>query len=507
VRLSSGEQQILEAAKRQYGGFHLATQWYLRDWDPLGHQYVWHHCPIGNTTTIAGIASGKTSMVSASNTIDCLTYPGFRALNASVTAKQAELAYQMVESWRDGNPRLDKFIKNVVLRPYPIIEFTNSSTFEFRTAGQGAKFIRGSEYDRINYDEPQLDPTDEAIRTLRGRLRGRRPDGSVRMARLDCTGTPSYAPWIRERFYKGWRGSEYATAETLKYFWSLRIETYDNTRLTAEQIKLMETDYPPELIDVELRGLFPDYGLSMFPIKHITACTDASLNDEIDAALHPEEGSVLPGYDCVEWPRVGEIKLEFPFDPRRVYVMAGDPGVDNPPKRNSGVVMVYDVTEPPMKQLAYFHWVPGNGSYHPFMQSYKYANTKYRPVRRGIDATGPQKALDELGFQDFGLVLDNLNFGALKDGMLNALLVDTTNHTYRDPRIQGLIKQMSEYRREDDTPSKHIAQDLIMTKAQISWLARGIPEVAHSTGVPTANHRDRRQRTSVSSRRRSHVGR
>jgi len=508
LRLSSQEQQTLELAKRQYGGFHLATQWYLRDWNPLGYQYVWHHVPVGNTTTVAGIGSGKTSMVAASYCIDCMTYPGFRALNASVTAKQAELAYMMVEGWRDGNPRFDKFIKDVALRPYPIIHFQNSSVFEFRTAGQGAKFIRGFESDRINYDEPQLDPSDEAVRTLRGRLRGRRPDGSVRMARLDCTGTPSYAVWLRERFYKGLRGNDYATPETLKYFWSLRIETYDNVRLTPEQIKLIEADYPPELIDVELRGMFPDYGLSMFPIKHINACIDASLNDELDVALHPESGSPEPGYDCIEWPRVGEIKMEFPLDPRSVYIIAGDPGVDSPPKRNAGVVMVADVTQPPEKQLVYFHWVPGNGSYHPFMQSYKYAVQKYRPIMRGIDATGPQKALDELGFQDFGLVLDNLNFGALKDAMLNALLVDITSHTWRLPRIQGLIQQLSTYRREDDTPSKLIPQDLIMTLAQISWLARSVPAAAHATERPQANTINRRRRTGYhSDRRGSYVGR
>jgi hypothetical protein len=502
MRLSEDEHRLLKAAMRNYGGFHRATEWYFRGWIPLDYQYVWHHVPIGNTTTVAGIASGKTTQVAASNTIDCMTYPGFKALNASVTAKQAELAYTMVMTWADQNPRFEKFIKDVSLRPYPVITFNNGSEYTFRTAGQGAKFIRGFEYDRINYDEPQLDPSDEAVRTLRGRLRGRRPDGSVRMARLDCTGTPSYAVWFRERFYKGLRGSEYATPETLKYFWSMRVETYDNKMLTDEQIKLMEADYPPELIDVELKGMFPDYGLAMFPIRHILACVDASLNDEIDVALHPEKGAIEPGYEMIEWPRVGEIKMEFPMDPRGVYIIAGDPGVDSPPKRNAGVVCVVDITHPPMKKLVYFHWVPGNGSYHPFMQSYKYAVSKYRPVLRGIDATGPQKALDELGFQDFGLMLDNMNFGALKEGMLNSLLVDVTSHTYTFPRIQGLIGQMSTYRREDDTHSKMIPQDILMTLAQISWLARSVPAVAFETDTPTANYRARNKRTVVSSRRR-----
>jgi hypothetical protein len=502
MRLSDNERKLLELAKRNYGGFHKATEWYFRGWIPLDYQYVWHHVPVGNTTTVAGVGSGKTTMVSASYTMDCLTYPGFRALNASVTAKQAELAFAMVQGWMDQNPRFEKFIKDISLRPYPIIHFENNSVFEFRTAGQGAKFIRGFEYDRINYDEPQLDPSDEAVRTLRGRLRGRRPDGSVRMARLDCTGTPSYAVWLRERFYKGLRGSEYATPETLKYFWSLRIETYDNKRLTEEQIQLIEADYPPELIDVELRGMFPDYGLAMFPMRHIQACIDAGLNDEMDVALHPEHGSPAAGYDCIEWPRVGEVKMEFPMDPRGIYLIAGDPGVDSPPKRNAGVVMVADITHFPQKKLAYFHWVPGNGSYHPFMQSYKYAVQKYRPVMRGIDATGPQKALDELGFQDFGLILDNMNFGALKDAMLNALLVDVTSHTWKTPRIQGLIHQMSTYRREDDKPGKLIPQDLLMTMAMLSWLARSVPAVARDDSTPGPNYRVRNARTARSSRRR-----
>jgi hypothetical protein len=136
------------------------------------------------------------------------------------------------------------------------------------------------------------------------------------------------------------------------------------------------------------------------------------------------------------------------------------------------------------------------------MQSYKYANAKYRPVMRGIDATGPQKALDELGFQDFGLMLDNMNFGALKDGMLNALLVDISNHTWKLPRIQGLISQMGNYRREEDTPSKMIPQDTLMTLAMLSWLARGVPAVARDDSRPTANFINRKKRTSVSSRRR-----
>ena len=172
--------------------------------------------------------------------------------------------------------------------------------------------------------------------------------------------------------------------------------------------------------------------------------------------------------------------MEFPIDPRGVYIVAGDPGVDGPPKRNCRRCDGGRCHGAPQKQLVYFHWVPGNGSYHPFMQSYKYAVQKYRPVMRGIDATGPQKALDELGFQDFGLVLDNLNFGALKDAMLNAFLwiLLLTPGDCRGSRDSSSSSPPTAVR--TTRPPKLIPQDLIMTLAQISWLARSVPAGAHT---------------------------
>ena len=61
------------------------------------------HPVIPNVTFIAGIATGKTTAVAASYMIDCITIPYFRALNTSVTAKQAELPFEMVQGWIEGN--------------------------------------------------------------------------------------------------------------------------------------------------------------------------------------------------------------------------------------------------------------------------------------------------------------------------------------------------------------------------------------------------------------------
>lgn len=466
--LTDADRQLLPSALRANGGYRLATQWYCMGFDPLWYQYLFHQCEIPNVTFIAGIAAGKTTSVAASNLIDCLSIPYFRSLNTSVTAKQAELPFEMVNSWIESNKRLEHLIENISLRPYPTITFKNFSEWIFRTAGKDARFIRGLEFDRINYDEAGLDYNGETIKVLRGRLRGVRPDGSHRMGRLDVMTSPTDAPWLEERFNKGWKENSEAD---LRSYLSLRVSTYMNTRLTAEQIRLMEAEYSDEMIDVELGGKFPDYGVSMFPKMHIQACTDQSLNDAAELALRPETGLPKKGWKVEEHPRYGITLYEAPFEASGMYIMAGDPGTDSPPKRNAGVVMAFDITKTPAK-LVYFHWVDGKGSYNPFLSSYKYAIEKYRPVLKGLDVTGTQKAIDELAFENAGISVDGINFSKDKQAMLNSLSMAITNHTLSWPVIKGLTRQLASYSLENE---KKLAQDIVMALAEIAFLERMIP--------------------------------
>lgn len=498
VLLTEADRSILPMATRGAAGFHMATQWYLRGWKPLPYQYAWHHVPQMNTTLIAGIASGKTTIVTASNLIDCMTTPHFIALNTSVTAKQAELAFDMAMGWIDGNPRMEHHIKDIKLRPFPQIFFQNFSRYDFRTAGTDARFIRGSEYDRIGYDEPGLDTVGESVKVLRGRLRGVRPDGSIRMARMDVFGSPTDALWLRERFYRGEKGN---SKSDLKRYISFRIETYDNTYLTNEQIAAMEAEYPPEMIDVELRGFFPDYGFSMFPSGHVNACTDQSLYDGCYLSLHPEDVKtpVKKGYVLDEDPRHGIIRYEVPVKPGHIYVMGGDPGMGNYPARNAPCVIVQDVTDSDNKEVVFFEWLSGKGSYMPFLTSYKYAIRKYDPVLRGLDATGTQRALDELAFENMGIKTDRLNFTTDKTAMLNALSFDVTNHRLRFPPIKGLRQQLGRYTIESDSK---IAQDIVMTMAEISFLARYVPDARTEQYASGPNYRNRKNRSIANRRRR-----
>ena len=87
--------------------------------------------------------------------------------------------------------------------------------------------------------------------------------------------------------------------------------------------------------------------------------------------------------------------------------------------------------------MVYFDWVSGKGSYNPFLYSYKKAMEMYRPVLKGMDTTGPQKAIDELAFENMGLSIDGINFARDKDAMLNSLSMDVVNHAIKWPVIKG----------------------------------------------------------------------
>lgn len=492
--LTEADRQILPGALRKAGGFALATKWYLH-WEPMPKQWAWHQVDKVNTVFLAGIAAGKTAGVAASYLIDCISIPYFKALNTSVTAKQAELPFEMVTPWIEGNPKLEHLVENISLRPFPIITFKNYSEWHFRTAGMDARFIKGFEYDRANFDECGLDLNGAIVKVLRGRLRGERPDGTKRIARLDTTTSPTAALWLKERFYKGWPSD---TTADLEQYISQRMTTWENTHLTPQQIKAMESEYPPDMLDVEMGAQFPDFGMSMFPTGHIEACTDISLYDACYTALNPEDGKSLRGYQLEEDPRHGVTLFEIPVKPGHVYIISGDPGMDSYPKRNAPCVLVADVTHKPY-QMVYFYWGEGKGSYTPFLSHYRYALDKYGPILRGIDATGPQSGLADIAWENQGIEVDKLNFGTDKAGMLNNLSIDVTSHYWSWPPIKGLIRQMNTYIPTED---KKIPQDIVMSLAEISYLARFIPaEDIKNAVVVQANYRDRRNRTNVRPRR------
>lgn len=471
--LSDADKVLLTVGRREYGLFHLLTEWYIGG-VPMPKQYAFHQAWRPNVTWVGSIASGKSWGISASVLADCLTLPYFRALSTSITSVQAEIPFEMVNAWITSDayrPRIEHLIDDIVKRPYPTIKFKNGSSWLFRTVGIQATHIRGLEFDRIVFDEAGYESDESTLTTLRGRLRGERMPGVPRMARLDVATSPTDAPWLRKWF--DW-GNPSSIEPRLRDYLSIRSTIYDNVHITTEQIRLMKAGYSDEMIRVELEGEFPEYGETLFAQRHIREAEDPALNDEMELALRPETGSPLPGYRQDVHPRHGIVYFERPMRHGHIYVQAGDPGMGDVPSRNAGCIMVYDVTTKPY-ELVYFHWVSGRGSYMPFLNSFKYAMEVYAPVLSGLDATGPQAAMDELAFQNFGIEIERINFNRDKDAALNSLSFLLTNHQLKHPFIKGMHIQLSKYVRND----KGLDNDIVVTLAMIAHLAMQSDEPAN----------------------------
>jgi intein/homing endonuclease len=454
-----------------------------------------------------GIVTHNTAGKGRSFLTKILTIPWYRGLNTSISSFQATLMFYDLLPIVESNPRVSRFIKDIRTKPYPKITTIWNSYLSFMTVGYQAQGIRGSEWDEINFDEGGYERAEETLIALRGRLRGKRENGVERLARLSVTTSPTDVPWLRRRWERGVKGSRMEVYDPQQYA-SLRSTLFDNHHIPAWQRDAIIRDLPEEMVQQEIMAEFPDWGDSEFPEKHINACETTALNAYMEHLINPivvqENGEETTGTLCkeavyIELPHVGCTLWELPPQPGHIYVLASDPGTSSPPKRNTAVVLVFDVTAKPYR-LVYFHWVSGNGSYTPWLRSFRYALDKYQCVLRGLDATGPQKALDELVLERDGIHVDSVNFSRDKMGMLNALKMLLQNHDLEFPFIKGLRAQLRSYKSDD----KDLAQDIVAALMVFAYIHKHVPGAHPPTTVVTAATMSRRgQRGTLRQLRRS----
>ena len=231
-----------------------------------------------------------------------------------------------------------------------------------------------------------------------------------------------------------------------------------------------------EIVAAEMGAEWPNYGSAYFPERYVDIAIDQDMYDDCYISLNPEKEGEKPklGYALEEDARIGTTKFSLPYITGNRYIIAGDPGKGNPPHRNAGVVLVADVTQRPYR-MVHLNWVAGNGAIRPWIQAYKNAIDIYQPERKGLDVTGTQEYMDEIAFQEAGISTDGISYSADKYGMLNMLLYDLQYSRWRVPPIAGLVRQTKTYSLEADREDRGLAQDLVTTWSQLSWLIKDIP--------------------------------
>jgi hypothetical protein len=476
-RLTPGDHELFKKASDPSDG--IGLNWFisyyfkgreLREW-----QWYFAHHPAPHKTCIGGTGSGKTVGAGLVYATYAAMTPRFSYMNVAPTAWQALLQYNAILREAADKP-FEKFIYKYVERPFPKIvlrsDYIGESTLEFMSCADDAERLQGTELDAINGDEFGVIVDGTWLMTmLVSRLRGNvpLPQGGFRprLKHLSIiTANYDFAPpWLWERMDRMFRQPD--------KFLSMIVKSQAN--LSEEDIADFKLVIPQDQWGVILEGQKPEGKGENFSIDAISACEDWQINRA--AQYHILEREIpTPGWAYEESGSVGCHHFERPSETRlgRQYLLVGDPGQGNPPNRNAGVVMVWDVTGYPKQpaELVYFKWVFGNQSYNPFLVAYEYCWNKYRPVEALIDSTGTQKLWDEQVLLDRGIWTTGMDFSGQKKGMLVAAMQQVQRHLFRWPYIQGLRSQLLNYTLLEDTESKKLPQDIVATILMTSFYLR-----------------------------------
>jgi hypothetical protein len=463
-QLTPGDREIFKKAANPSDG--VGVNWFtsyyfggreLRPW-----QWTLHHCKQSQISVIGGTGSGKTVGAGLSYATWAATTPRFSFMNLAPTGWQSKLMYEAIIREASDRP-FERFIYKAIERPYPVIilknDYIGESTMSFMSADQSAERIQGWEGDAMNLDEAGvLVDAMWLMIMMVTRLRGNVPIPSGgfrdRLKRMSViTANYDFAPpWLWERMDRGLTDPD--------NFLSMQVKSSAN--LSVDDIEAYKLIIPEDQWAQMLEGKKPEGAGEHFTADSVKACEDWEMNRW--AQYHLLEKAIpTPGWQVEETMGAGCVHWERPPERDRVYMLVGDPGQGNPPHRNAGVIMVWDVTDFPKNPatLVCFKWIYGNGSYDPFKLFYKYCYDTYRPVQALVDSTGTQKLWDEQIFLNMGLWVEGMDFSGNKMGMLVAAQQMVQRQLFRWPFIQGLRTQLARYNILEDTPTKKLPQDIV----------------------------------------------
>lgn len=427
------------------------------------------HGPESQAIIIGGVGSGKTlNMVLAAGYYCCML-PNFRYLGTAPISWQADLSYReflsfvLDQSNQDVRQRrIMRWIQNVRLRPYPMIEFVNGSSMEFKSLDKDASSIMTWSGDMAVVDqaEDQSIDLEQVLGNLGTRLRGQ-IDGRARLGKLVIMANSAYNPTLWE-IYDAFDADPHQLAMTLT--------SYDNPYLTGKQLESMERTFRDK--DEQARLMRSERPLPKgkeftqeLIVRSQSEWLDAYMQEGIDSG---DNNFVLEDSSSA-----GIVKWMLPPQKSHLYIMAGDPGQANPPYRNSPAILVFDVTQFPKEPatLAAFVWPYGYGSYWPFINAMDTLYELYHPYMAAFDATGIQRAFDELGVLDETKMWLPLDMSGLKMHMVLCLKVLMGKGAIQIPKkLYSIWNQLLMW----CMPDKQLRQDVASAMFMIGYLLNQI---------------------------------
>ena len=431
-------------------------------------QVEFFHSTQPEVTIIGGFGCGKTLALVAYFLVKAATLYDYRALVLTPRGRQSSDSGEIAEALIADTPYFERFVEEAgMLRRHDDrrIRVRNDrvgeSIISFVPARSDLTKLRTIEVDAVVVDQAEgFDDIEEAEREMGSRARGR-AGARPREGRVIFFANSAENPGLWRRFDKA--------EDDPETYYSRTVTSYDNPYLTDRDFDNLMRRVGTTRGDQEqwILAKRPIGKGHFFTQAMIARCVDGDLDKAMQSALEAKmPGFILEGNESA---RI--FHWEMPPEPNRYYLVAGDPGLAEPPKRNSPVIIVWDYTNFPDEPatLRAFHWIYSDGLYGPFISEFK-RYMAWGNATGIFDTTGPQQAINELTFAADGLNVEGVSLaGNTKNESLSSLRFLMDHGLIRFPDIPMLVFQLTRYR----LPDRKIAQDIVSAMIVAAyWLKR-----------------------------------
>lgn len=421
---------------------------------------------------IGGFGSGKTYNVGVLPFLYWgATLPQFRGFILAPSNDQAEETIKQMLAAIEDTEYYKRFFIRYVQKPRQTLIVGNDAVganiIQAFSISDGTDKLLTLTADAAMIDQAELIPNlGEVIRNVASRFRGRTKSGRSRLGliRLVANSGPNQELWdIFDR-----------AEDDPENYLSLAPSSYDNPYLTEKDFKRYESQVAPDEQSRKqyLFGERPLGNGSHFSRQVLQLIIDTWL-DEMMMLGRRVEGS---GYTVLEAQGVGIYEWSIPPQAGRNYLVVSDPGTGNPPKRDSPVILVWDITDfpgtrlnPMPAKLVGFYWVFGNGNIDNWATTYHRVVTYYKAyTTNAFDATGWQSGYDQWLPMLTGIYAEKINFGGQNKFMIiNAGKVLAANAMLKIPKaLTAITEQLSRY--EHPEPN-NLRQDITMAFCMSAW--------------------------------------
>ena len=447
----------------------------LHDWQIdhlLCRQVDTYNDPASTIVMLGGPGCGKSTFLAvALGWLLCAFNPGFINLTAAPTAKQNDAIKTEYDKWIRDTRGWEIFMAANPKEERPLFKYKFRNGAEhriFTTAALsgGAKAAKRNlslEGDVVAYDEAGIDEAfHESLRVLGGRTRGLRPDNTFRG--LIYPNGEIYSPMfiISNPHQDNLEFDEFINIIAERPTFSLsEIDIKDNKVLTDNQVNAVTQ--------------------RMIASYLIMGGTEEDAMDALAGRQNYGDGEVfsgkaiknvvLPTYRIEEHIRshlVGPLRTDsnftflLPRQKERIYLITCDPGTLGAPKRNSPVIMLWDITNPRQPMLVGLYWgSPLSGS-SLYLATLAYWIKQYNAYAY-VDTTGPQavllRAADLTEVESWIVPVDMSGHYKATAQWVMQMAADRSAFVLPDvPQPYTFQRYLRRYRWKDDG----IAQDLII---------------------------------------------